>query len=80
MQPVLLLETRISPIGFLTSRSLVIDSISSQGRPIEYCRDYLDIEGSMCYGCYYILLDEPDTDLVIIGSIGDEQYRYRFTL
>lgn len=80
MKPVLLLETRTEPMAILTSRSLTIESISSQGLPIEFCYDYQDLEGQLCYGQSYVLLDTPKEDLVIRGRLGEEEVNYEFIL
>jgi hypothetical protein len=80
MKPVLLLETRTEPMGILTSRSLTIDSISSQGLPIEFCYDYQELEEQLCYGQSYVLLATPRVDLLIKGHLGEEEVEYVFTL
>jgi len=80
MMPLLLLETRTDPMTILTSRSLVIKSISSQGSNLEFCYTHQEIPEQSCYGQSYLLLDTPSVDLVIHGMLGEEEMDYVFEL
>lgn len=80
MKPILLLETRVDPMVFLTSRSLTILSISSQGSPIEYQYTHQDIPEMVCYGNSYELLGNPREDLKILARLGEQEYEYLFHL
>lgn len=78
--PLVLLETRTDPMTILTSRSLVIKSISSQGTALEFCYTNQDIAEHVCYGQSYMLLENPRADLVIKAILGDEEIDYVFKL
>lgn len=80
MKPILLLETRTNPMTFLTSRSLQILSISSQGSPLEYQYYYQEIPDMVCYGQNYELLDTPEKSLLILTRLGEVEYEYLFQL
>ena len=80
MQPILLLETRTLPMTFLTSRSLQVMSITSQGSPLAFQYCYQDIPDMLCYGQSYELLDTPEKDLRILTKLGETEYEYLFRL
>lgn len=80
MKPILLLETRTIPMTFLTSRSLQILSISSQGSTLGYQYHYQEIPDMVCYGQNYELLDTPEGTLQILTRLGEVEYEYLFQL
>lgn len=79
-KPLLLLETRTDPMTILTSRSLVIKSISSQGSDLEFCYTHQEIPEYSCYGQSYLVLDTPKNELVVKATIGEEELDYVFKL
>lgn len=80
MQPLLLLETRTSPMTILTSRSLIIKSISSQGADLEFCYTHQEIPEHVCYGQSYMLLEDASEELKIDALLGEEKIEYVFKL